>query len=98
LSSQGQYQFSCQLADELWPGDISAQEESTASASEELSLEAQIANEMSSLQKSPSEKRFGIAAFPLLYCSSFHEIQLATKQILHVVRFKRLFPPVSPNN
>ncbi|XP_006459466.1 hypothetical protein AGABI2DRAFT_218712 [Agaricus bisporus var. bisporus H97] len=46
------------LADELWPEDISGQEEKTASTSEELSLEAQIANEMSSLQKSRREKRF----------------------------------------
>lgn len=53
-----------QLADELWPEEISDHgEQEIGSATEELSLEAQIANEMSSLRKPRREKRFGSAPF-----------------------------------
>lgn len=53
-------QKNSQLADELWPEETAGSEGTrVGSTAEELSLEAQIANEMSSIQKSRKEKRFG---------------------------------------
>lgn len=52
--------FFWQLADELWPeGNTDSGEERVGSTSETLSLEAQIAREMSVMQAPRKQKHFG---------------------------------------
>ncbi len=49
-----------QLADELWPeGNTDSGDDGIGSTAEALSLEVQIAREMSSLQRPRKQKRFG---------------------------------------
>jgi tRNA acetyltransferase TAN1 len=49
-----------QLADNLWPEETPGDgEQEVVSIADELSLEAQIADEMSALQKPRKAKRFG---------------------------------------
>ncbi|KAF9450074.1 hypothetical protein P691DRAFT_726789 [Macrolepiota fuliginosa MF-IS2] len=52
------YELFESLADELWPEDITSSGEQAGTTTIELSLEAQIANEMLSLQRPKREKRF----------------------------------------
>lgn len=56
----GPASFFLQLGNELWPeGNTDSGEERVGSTSETLSLEAQIAREMSAMQTPRKQKRFG---------------------------------------
>ncbi|KAF5359157.1 hypothetical protein D9756_003517 [Leucocoprinus leucothites] len=74
------------LADELWPDEGSEPGERQAvPVKGELSLEAQIANEMNSLQKPRKEKRFGDVVY--ISCKPpVDPVQLVVKHIENVQR------------